>query len=250
MDTLHTWIHCIHGYIAPGTQEVLRRSHKDKMETQTVTQTQQACNDSYAVALNKQYWVTGLRSHHVMTVSVCWQDGTKSDASLLTAVCFWPHSEIQMQHFVSTLLRGTALRSCVKSVKLPSDTLSTVHLHGTEPSTSSASQQIPRKLWKQRVQRVNNSPPLVPILSQINPVHASPSRFPMIIQTVSSNLRTGISICLQQVSTPNTCMYFPTPPIRHMPYQSHLPWSDNLTSIPWTAPIMKSHFLSLKTALV
>ena len=48
-----------------------------------------------------------------------------------------------------------------------------------EANRFSASQDIPRILWKPKVHhRLHNSPSPIPILTQINPVHAPPIPLP------------------------------------------------------------------------
>lgn len=61
----------------------------------------------------------------------------------------------------------------------------------------STSQEIPRFLWNWEVRdRVHNSPSLVPILSQINPIHTLQPNFP--------NMHFDVIL----TSTPRSSVYF------------------------------------------
>ena len=63
--------------------------------------------------------------------------------------------------------------------KCETTTNSMQHSPSGEANSFSASQKIPRILWKPKVLRhVHNSPPIVSFLSQINPEHSSPHDVP------------------------------------------------------------------------
>ena len=69
--------------------------------------------------------------------------------------------------------------------------------------------EIPRILWNQKVNyRIHKSPPLVLILSQINPVHAHPTSLTSIL-ILSSHLRLGFPSDLFSSGFPTKTLYTP-----------------------------------------
>jgi hypothetical protein len=107
---------------------------------------------------------------------------------------------------------------------IPSITRSKIYSMGQTSSwkanRSSAGQEILRILWNPKVYyRIHKRPPPVPILSQTNSVHASPTHFLEIHFDSTSHIRIGVPCGLFQVSPPKNCMHFSCfPYVPHGPY--------------------------------
>jgi len=72
-------------------------------------------------------------------------------------------------------------------------TYSMQHSPSLKANRFSASQEMPRILWKPKIHyRIHKSPPLVPFLSQINPIHAPQHASRRSILILSSHLRLGL----------------------------------------------------------
>ena len=102
----------------------------------------------------------------------------------------------------------------------------------SEAKRFSASQEIPHILWTSRVHyRVYKSPPPVPILSQINPIHAPPSHFLNIhlIITLPPTPGSIQVVSFPQISPPNP-VYTLLSPIRAT-CPAHLIFLDLITRI-------------------
>jgi hypothetical protein len=78
-----------------------------------------------------------------------------------------------------------------------------------EANSHSASQEIPLLLWNSKVHhRAHNIPPLVPILSQMNPVHNFPHYFSKIHSNVIFASMSTFSECSLPFSFPTKMFYF------------------------------------------
>jgi hypothetical protein len=100
-----------------------------------------------------------------------------------------------------------------------------------EAISHSASQEIPLLLWNRKAYyRVHSSPPLVPILIHMSPVHIYRTHFLNILSNIilPPTPRPSKVVSSIQVFQPKYCMHFSSPPcVLHAP-----PISSSLTSSP------------------
>jgi hypothetical protein len=102
-----------------------------------------------------------------------------------------------------------------------------------ETNSRSATQEFASILWNPKVRyHVHNSPPLVSIKSQMNPVHTTPSCFSKLLLILSFHLRLSLPGCLFLLhdSSPDVC-YIPCP--------SHPPGLNNCNYIRRRLQLMK-----------
>ena len=110
-----------------------------------------------------------------------------------------------------------------------------------EAESSLASQEIPRILWSPKFHYgVHNSPPPVPILSQINPFHVPHHTSWRFILILSSHLRLGLPSGLFPSGFPTKSLYTPllSPHTCYMPRPSQSSRFYHPNNIWWVVEII------------
>ena len=104
---------------------------------------------------------------------------------------------------------------------------------------SSASQEIPRLLWNPKAYyHIHKSPPPVPILSLINPVHVPRLTSWRSILILSSNLRLCLPSGLFSSGFPPKTLYAPLPDTGYVPFPSHCSLVDRPNNIWWGVQVI------------
>ena len=112
-----------------------------------------------------------------------------------------------------------------------------------EANLFSASQDIPRILWNLKVHYCSHKcPPLVPILSQLDPVHTSHPTSWRSILILSFHLRLGLPSGFLPSGFRTKNLYTPLP---YMPHPSHFSRFYHRNSIGWGVQIIKLLIMKL-----
>jgi hypothetical protein len=97
-----------------------------------------------------------------------------------------------------------------------------------EAANCAATRELPSILWNPKVRyRVHKSPPLVPILSQFDPIHTTPTYLFKVHFNIFAHLHFGLPSCLFPSGFPTNilCIHIFQPSC-YIPCPSHPPWLD------------------------